>query len=69
MTAPRSGETITYTQRDGTSIQAKAVRVEGNLCWTDYGNGDVEPFIWRFAEGLNTLHDWPSRHSDAGMDE
>lgn len=61
MGAPRSGDTITYTRLDGTTCTARAVRVEGNLCWTDYGNGDVEPFIWRFHDGLNTLHDWPGK--------
>ena len=48
MGAPRSGDTITYTRLDGTTCTAKAVRVEGNLCWTDYGNGDVEPLHLAF---------------------
>lgn len=37
MGAPRSGDTITYTRLDGTTSAAKAVRIESNLCWTDYG--------------------------------
>lgn len=63
MNAPRSGDVITYTKRDGTTMQATAMRVEGNLCWTYYHDGnDVAPFIWRFADGLNTLHEWPGKH-------
>lgn len=61
MSAPRSGDTITYTKPSGPAILAKAIRVEGNLCWTDYGDGEPQPFIWRFKDGLNTMHSWPGK--------
>lgn len=57
---PRAGQDVTYSGR----IAGKVVRVEGNLCWTAYDFGETLPFIWCFVEGLNTLHDWPTK-SDA----
>ena len=61
-TPPRSGDTITYTRRDGTKATATALRVEDNLCWADYGeHGGIAPFIWRFKDGLNTVHEWPGK--------
>lgn len=35
--------------------------VEGTFCWRTYPNGESLPFIWCFNDGLNTLHDWPSK--------
>jgi hypothetical protein len=68
---PRLGEVVTYRPGYGRpETTGVVVSVEGNLCWTKYeGQEKALPFIWRFAEGLNTLHDWPSKHSDEGMDE
>ena len=39
-------------------------RVEGNLCYAVYDHhtdGVTQPFIWRFKDGLNKYHDWPSK--------
>lgn len=54
---PSKGDPITYGGRVVGNVQ----RVDGNLCWTDYGNGEVLPFIWRFTDGVNALHDWPNK--------
>jgi hypothetical protein len=64
MCAPCPGDTITYIAWTAEGPQQKtatAIRIEGNLCWADYGNGDISPFIWRFQDGLNTVHDWPGK--------
>lgn len=54
---PRKGDPITYRGKRAGLV----VRVEGNLCWTDYGSGEVLPFIWAFKDSLNNLHDWPTK--------
>ena len=57
--APRIGQPITYRGE----IVGTVTRVEGNLCWRSYPDGESLPFIWRFKDGLNTLHDWPGKES------
>ena len=47
---PALGETLRY--RDGRTF--KVVSVVGNLCWISYPDGAIEPFIWRFRDGLNS---------------
>lgn len=54
---PRKGEHITYEGRVAGVVHS----VEGNLCWTSYDGRDPAPFIWRFKDGLNALHSWPSK--------
>lgn len=55
---PRRGDPITYRG----IATGKVHRVEGTLCWNAYSDGhDPLPFIWCFPEGLNTLHDWPTK--------
>jgi hypothetical protein len=54
---PRVGDTVTY---QGEPV-GKVTRVEGNLCWRSYPDGESLPFIWRFRDGLNTMHDWPGK--------
>lgn len=57
---PRKGDPITYLGE----VIGVVSSVEGNLCWVRYENKDSsEPFIWRFHDGLNTLHDWPNKHA------
>ena len=34
----------------------------GNLCWTD--EVTAGSFIWRFHDGLNTMHDWRAANGD-----
>ena len=29
--------------------------VDGGLCWCDFDDGTVNPFIWLFKDGLNQL--------------
>jgi len=36
----------------------RVARTEGNLCWVDTADG---LFIWAFKDGLNAMHDWPSK--------
>lgn len=55
--APRKDQTITYR---GTAVGTVA-RVEENLCWVRDATGVTEPFIWRFKDGLNALHEWPGK--------
>ena len=55
---PVSGYRFKYRDMPGGVI----VRVEGNLCWAKYdGQDEVLPFIWAFKDGLNKLHDWPTK--------
>ncbi len=52
---PRVGHPVTYKGR----VVGAVTRVEGNLCWHD--GDETGPFIWRFKDGLNALHDWPHK--------
>lgn len=59
---PRVGDPVTYRGK----ITGMVARVEGALCWNKYNDnhecaGETLPFIWCFREGLNTLHDWPTK--------
>jgi hypothetical protein len=53
---PRVGQEVTYEGK----VAGKVTSVEGSLCYCSYSSGTA-PFIWCFAEGLNTLHDWPTK--------
>ena len=54
---PRVGDTITYRGE----VVGNVTRVEGNLCWRSYPDGESLPFIWCFRDTLNILHDWPTK--------
>jgi hypothetical protein len=55
---PRKGDPISYRGEVIGSVH----RVEGALCWTAYSDGsDPLPFIWCFSDGLNAMHDWPTK--------
>lgn len=54
---PRVGDQITYRG----VVVGRVTRVEGNLCWRTYPDGESLPFIWRFKDGLNNLHSWPGK--------
>ena len=57
--APRQGDVITYRGKATGTV----IRTEGNLCWMSFFDGsDSAPFIWRFKNGLNNLHDWSSKN-------
>jgi hypothetical protein len=54
---PRKGEPITYRG----ALVGTVSSVDGNLCWVNYYRGEPAPFIWRFKDGLNNMHEWPSK--------
>jgi hypothetical protein len=54
---PRVGQVISYR---GEPV-GKVTNVEGGLCWRSYPDGESLPFIWCFNDGLNALHDWPTK--------
>ena len=59
---PRKGEQGTYQSLSGAVVPFVVHRVEGKLCYATYGEDDIpRPFIWRHSDGLNKLHDWPSK--------
>lgn len=51
---PCKDDPVTYRGEPAGAV----TRVEGNLCWTTTADA---PFIWRFKDGLNELHDWPTK--------
>lgn len=55
---PRKGDPIKYFGRHVGTV----LRIDGNLCWVaSRDGGESAPFIWRFKDGLNALHDWPNK--------
>jgi hypothetical protein len=61
---PRKGDRGTAEMLGGEVIGFTVSSVEGNLCYAVYDGlkqRGAEPFIWRFKDGLNTLHSWPSK--------
>ncbi len=55
---PRKGDPIAYQGQ----IMGNVTNVEGELCyWTETGRKDRDSFIWCFGDGLNALHDWPTK--------
>lgn len=63
MTAPKKGDPITYRGE----LVGTVSSVNGNLCHVDPLPAhadkypDNAPFIWRFKDGPNKLHDWPGK--------
>ena len=52
---PRKDQRIAW-RMDGQLCWHGTVRsVEGRLCWMDFDDGTVNPFIWQFKDGLNKL--------------
>jgi hypothetical protein len=54
---PRKGDPISYKGKPAGHVTS----VEGNLCWCSYAGGESLPFIWCFHDGVNALHDWPTK--------
>lgn len=56
---PRKGDKITYRGQPAGTVE----RIEDALCYrVPEGGGPSElGFIWCFKDGLNNLHDWPSK--------
>ena len=64
---PKKGTKGTYTAHDGTQVAFEVVSVEGNLCYAKYENDPAAaPFIWKFKDGLNAMHDWPGKSQYLG---
>jgi hypothetical protein len=61
---PRKGQTVTYANRPGETWSGCVEKVEGDLCHVKYPGRPTSVFIWRFKDGLNTLHDWPTKVGD-----
>lgn len=63
MSKPKAGTRGVAQSIDGSNIGFTVKSVDGNLCWAVYDNdpGVSNPFIWRFRDGLNTMHDWPGK--------
>ena len=64
MAAPRKGTRGAYQSLSGEGVGFSVSSVEGNLCYAVYDTAPDEkpaPFIWRFDDGLNSLHDWPGK--------
>lgn len=55
--APRVGQLVSYRGEPVGTVTL----VDGALCWRSYPDGASLPFIWCFHDGLNALHDWPSK--------
>jgi len=53
---PKAGDTVTYEGKPAGTV----VRVEDNICHTETEAGP-SLFIWAFRDGLNSLHNWPTR--------
>lgn len=52
---PKKGQRIAW-RIDGKLKFLGTVRsIEGNLCWMDFDDGTVNPFIWNFRDGMNKL--------------
>ena len=63
---PRAGTRGEYRAGDD-AFGFEVVRVEDSLCWARYDTDSsiVQPFIWRFKDGLNCYHDWPGKAPSA----
>ena len=55
---PIVGQEITYNGGAYGTVSS----VDENLCYVrKYKDGESTLFIWCFADGLNTLHEWPTK--------
>lgn len=54
---PLAGQEIVYRGQPAGIVTS----VEGALCWVSRDGAKSEPFIWCFHDGLNNLHDWPTK--------
>ena len=58
---PRKGHPVTYQCKPGVTWSGCVEKVEGDICHVKYPDLPGSCFIWRFKDGLNTLHDWPTK--------
>ena len=54
---PHLGDTVRFM---GVEL-GKVVKIEGAICYVEWGDGLEQPFIWCFSDGLNALHEWPQK--------
>ena len=57
---PVIGDWVTFTYESIIS-RGQITNVMGNLCYVRYGDEESCPFIWCFKDGLNILHNWPTK--------
>lgn len=76
--AHSADDLIGYRPRKGSPVTCMgdpwgiAVRVEGNICWTNVDGIDAPLFIWRFGSNkstgqpahLNRLFHWPEKEAN-----
>lgn len=58
---PRNGDRGSCIMLNGETVGFVVSSIDGNLCFANYDNGESGPFIWRFNDGLNIFHSWPSK--------
>lgn len=54
---PRVGQQIVYRGQPAGIVTS----VEDALCWVSKDGAQSQPFIWCFKDGLNILHEWPTK--------
>jgi hypothetical protein len=54
---PLKGATVTANGK----VVGIVERDDDGICWITQPDGTSDCFIWRFRNGLNTLHDWPTK--------
>lgn len=61
--APRKGTKGIYHSHEHGDVEFVVDHVDGGLCFARYANDPevTQSFIWRFKDGLNSLHDWPGK--------
>ena len=69
---PHKGDRGSCIMLNGETVGFTVSSVEDNLCYAIYDNSPDEkagPFIWRFKDGLNIFHTWPSKADSAANAE
>ena len=54
---PRKGDRLSYRG----APEGTVTRLDGDICHYEKESGESTLFIWRFAEGLNELYEWPDK--------
>lgn len=54
---PKKGDPVSYRGEHSGHVDS----VDGRICSIIFADGHRDVFIWCFPEGLNTLHDWPTK--------
>lgn len=54
---PQVGHQVHYLGKPVGTVTS----VEDGMCYRTYPDGKSLPFIWCFRDGLNAMHDWPTK--------